>query len=95
MPGRPGLVGVALDRAGGQIVGDRASSRVPLRRRVGREADDGVRAEDVPGDLGRGVVLANVYAVRPARQRQVGPVVEDERHAELGADPRGHFRPSE
>jgi hypothetical protein len=57
---------------------------------VRREADDGVDAEDAPGHLRWGVVLADVHAVSPAGQRQVRAVVEDERNAPVGADLSGH-----
>ncbi len=50
---------------------------------MGGQADDGVGPEDPAGDGGRRVVLADVDAVGPAREGQVGTVVEDE------GDPEG------
>ena len=54
---------------------------------MGGEADDGGRAEQAAGQRGRGIVLADVDAVGPYLEGQVGPVIEDERHAEVAAHP--------
>ena len=53
---------------------------------MGRQADDGVGAEDAPRQRDRRVVLSHVDPVGPDLERQVGPVVEHEGHAVLAAD---------
>ena len=55
--------------------------RVGLRGRVGRAADDPVRADRRARLRGRAVVLADVHAVGVARLHEVGAVVEDEQRA--------------
>ncbi len=45
---------------------------------VGGASDDGLRAEDLPGDPGREVVLAEMDAVGAGGQGDVRPVVDDE-----------------
>ena len=57
---------------------------------MGGEPDDGLGAQDAPGQRRRGVVLADVHAVGPRLEGEVGPVVHDERDAEVSADrPQG------
>jgi hypothetical protein len=54
-------------------------------RPVGRQADDGVGPEDAAAQRRRCVVLTHVHAVGASLEREVGPVVEDERDAESTA----------
>ncbi len=62
---------------------------------MGGEPDDGIGTEDPAGHFRRGVVLADVDTVRLTGQGQVGPVVEDERHPELGTHRGGQLRPGQ
>ena len=62
---------------------------------MGREADDGIGPHDPPRQRDRRIVLPDVDAVRPRLQRQVGPVVQDEGHAEVPADGRRHGGPGQ
>ena len=88
VPGPAGLGRRGVDRSGRDVVDGLAGGGVELGRGVGREADDGVGAEDAAGQRRRGVVLADVHAVGPDLEGEVGPVVEDERHAEVAAHPQ-------
>ena len=58
---------------------------VELLRRVGREADQEPLAHLLAHLAGRRVVLADVHAVRPRREREVGPVVQPEERVVLAA----------
>ena len=60
-----------------------------------RQPDDGVGAEDAPGQRDRCIVLAHVDAVRPHLERQIGPVVQHERHAVGAAHGRRHGGPGQ
>ena len=75
------------DRAGREVVDRLGGGAGQVGGRVGGQPDDGLGAEDPAGQRRRCVVLADVDAVGPDLQGQVGPVVQDERHAEVGADP--------
>ena len=56
---------------------------------MGREPDEGVGTQDATGQRDRRVVLADVHAVGPGLERQVGTVVQDEGHTVLVADGDG------
>ena len=64
-------------------------------RTVRRQPDDGVGPQDAPGQRDRRIVLAHVDAVRPHLERQVGPVVQHERHAVGAAHGRRHGGPGQ
>ena len=59
--------------------------RIDLLRGMGRLAG---RNSEPPSRTQRNIVLAEVHEVRLTEQRQVGPVVDDERHSE----PARHLR---
>ena len=94
--GRPGLRRRLPDRPGADLIGPRVAARhgrgVELRRRVGREADDGARARLPPGVGDRLVVLADVDAVGIAALDQPGLVVEEEQRPVLTGDPCERLR---
>ena len=56
---------------------------------MGREPNYGVGTEDATGQRDRRVVLADVHAVGPGLERQVGTVVQDEGHTVLVAEGDG------
>src|SRR5580658_8083126 len=53
---------------------------------MGREADDGRGSEDAARQRGRRVVLADVDAVGLDLEGEIGSVVQDEWHAQVGRD---------
>ena len=75
-----------MDRADRDVVDGLLARRVHLPRRMCREADDSLLAEQLPRLGHRRVVLADVHAVGVGLQRQVGPVVHHEQGVVLGAD---------
>ncbi len=58
-----------------------------------RQPDDGIGAQDAPGQRDRRIVLAHVDAVGPHLERQVGPIVQHERHAVGAAHGRRYGGP--
>src|SRR5579884_1689974 len=70
------------------VVDGQAGRRVDLSLAVSREADQALGAEQCPGSLGRGVVLPEMDPVRAHGLDEVGPVVEDQRHAVAFAEAR-------
>ena len=87
------LGGGGDERAHTQIVGTGLLGGTGLRDRLGRDADDGVRAQNAPRLGRRGVALAHMHAVRPHHARQLDLVVDDEGHACCPAE--GHDGPGE
>jgi ABC-2 type transport system ATP-binding protein len=59
---------------------------VELRGSVGGQTYDRVRSQQSPRECGRRVVLSDMDAVGFHLEREVGPVVEDERHAMVVTD---------
>ena len=66
------------DRADAEVAGAVEDGLVELRAVVGRDADQGRRADDPPGVADGDVVLAEVDAVGAGEPGEVGAVVDDE-----------------
>ncbi len=67
-----------MDGADPDVVRARADRGIDLVGRVGRESHDQSVADDLPCTRDRGVVLTDMNSVDARRDRQVGPVIEDQ-----------------
>ncbi len=80
--GAPLLGRRLVHRADADVVDERGVDGVDLRLGVGRQADQHVRADDLPDLLDRQVFLADVHAVGAGLGGHRGTVVDDEQRAD-------------
>jgi hypothetical protein len=86
VPGRPGLVGVGSTGPAEMYESSGPDGSAAAVRSSGPCVEDGVGAEQAAGERNGRVVLADVDAVGGDVEGEVGPIIEDERHAAIRAD---------